>query len=152
MERLLLTATIPPDTLTALPLGVGVIEEAVTKGFDQFFDRGVLGAVVVFLLIAIGIGGIVIRFLYKEGREREKELVELLKSVVVVMEGSKTAAATNANTVEGLKAVMEATRHALEELGHEIEKSAQETRHSIANNGMSIASIAEILRGRRRDG
>jgi hypothetical protein len=155
MERILTAvaaAAIPPAVWTPPPLGVGVIEEAVTKGFDQFFDKGVLGAFVVFLLVAIGFGGLVIRFLYNEGREREKELVALLKSVVVVMEGAKTAAATNATTTEGLKSVLDAIRHALEELGHEIEKNAQETRHGFANHGMSITSIAEILRGMRRDG
>jgi hypothetical protein len=151
MEPLALAAAYPGSLGPPL-LGVGVIEEAVTKGFDQFFDRGVLGAVVVFLLVAIGVGGLVIRFLYNEGREREKELVDLLKSVVVVMEGAKTAAATNATTTEGLRSVLDAIRHALEELGHESEKNAQEMRHGFANNGMSITSIAEILRGMRRDG
>lgn len=130
-------------------LGLALIEESVQKSFDVFFDKGLLGAFVVLLLIGLSFAGLIIRFLYNEGRLREKEYAAVLERIVTLTESTKNTTAANTAIIDKLGAVVDSLRTALEEHGHEIERNSSDLRHSMANNGMSLTSIAEILRNLR---
>ena len=128
---------------------LAVLEEAAKGTVDAYLDKGVLGATVVLLIIALIFAGLTIKHLYKDGRARDEQNVQLLERVLTLTEGAKSTAAANAAVLDGLKGVLETTRYAMDELNHEVEKNAREGQHSFANLATSIGSIAEILKAIR---
>lgn len=123
-----------------------MLEQAATKSFDQLFDKGLLGVFVVLLMIGLGFAGMVIRFLYNEGRARDTQLVGILERVIALSEGSRAAAASGAAAAEQMRITLDALRRAIEELEHAVEKNSSETRHAVNNNGQGIAGIIDTLR------
>jgi hypothetical protein len=130
-------------------MGVAVIEDTAVKGFDVLLDKGVLGAFVVFLLLGLIFAGLVIRFLYNEGRSREKELVVLLERMLTLMEGAKTTSAQNAENLAKQALALASVERALSELSHDVSSSVQASVHGFNNVGTSFNSVVEVLKDLR---
>lgn len=146
--------------------GLGLVEDTAAKAFDQLFDRGVLGTVCVILLLAIIVGGLVIRHLHNQGnarivqheadaKARVAQHDALLERVIVVAEGYKAAVTQMASAVDGMKSVQSSMLQAVSDLARESEGEAREAKHLSANIMQVVTAnlrILEKIDDRRRAG
>lgn len=123
-----------------------MLEQATSGSINRLFDQGLLGVFVVLLLIGLAFAGLVIRFLYQEGRKQDAQSRELLERVVTVLEGAKAANASLSAALESLKGTADANRRAIEGTERLIETTSTEIRHAIANQGQILGGIVDILR------
>lgn len=135
----------PEPAVPVGALGVAVIEEIATKSFDQLFDRGVLGLFCAVLLLGLIFAGIVIKFLYGEGRKRDERHEATLERVITVAEGYKTSVVTMATAVDELKAVQNKLVQAVADLAREAEGESRESRHTMANIMQAVSATLRFL-------
>lgn len=119
--------------------------KAATHAAETFNNQGVLGATIIFLLIAVG----VLFWLLQKANDRN---VNLIRDVVTVAEASKTAAAGAASAVDELERTVATISKAVENLAREAEGEARETRHGISNllqiagaNAASLSSLSKAV-------
>lgn len=119
--------------------------KAGSQAAETFANQGVLGATIIFLLIAVG----VLFWLLQKANDRN---VNLIRDVVTVAEASKTAAAGAAGAVDELERTVATIARAVETLARETEGEARETRHGISNllqiagaNAASLSSLSKTV-------
>lgn len=119
--------------------------KAGSQAAETFANQGVLGATIIFLLIAVG----VLFWLLQKANDRN---VNLIRDVVTVAEASKTAAAGTARAVDELERTVATVTKAVETLAREAEGEAREMRHGLGNllqivgaNAASLSSLSKTV-------
>lgn len=118
--------------------------QAASQAAGVLLEYKLLGAICVFLLIAVG-------FLSWRLSKMQDRYADLVGQVITTAESSKAAIAAQASAVERMQAAQVTAAEALREQGQETAKEIQENRHTVANHLAGVNAVMELL-ARQRQG
>ena len=130
-----------------------MLEQAATKATDALLDKGVLGAVCVLLIIALGFAGLVIRALYKDLQACNgvalTDRTKLIEAMVAVREtGERTHEA-----LTSIRATLETRGQGMADVSPQVELVAEKVQHGFGNVSQALESFVRLMdaaRGRER--
>lgn len=118
--------------------------QAAAQAAGVLLEYKLLGAICVFLLIAVG-------FLsWRLGRMQDR-YADLVGQVATVAANSMSAITAQTSATERMQAAQATAAEALREQGQETAKEIQENRHTVANHLAGVNAVMELL-ARQRQG
>ena len=110
-----------------------------------YLNQGVLGATCVLLLLLLAVAGVVIRHLYNDLKAVNAKTGDDRERLIKAIEGQTDTSDGLEKAMEAIKAVLESRGQAVSDLSHQMERTAQDARHSFANLGQAAAGIVTML-------
>ncbi len=108
--------------------------QAIVEQTAHFYlNQGALGAMIVVLAILLVVAGYMIRSLYNANQALNAAALTERNQIIAAQAATATAADKMAHAMDSLRAALDASKDASEDLTKQVELTAQETRHSLAN-------------------
>lgn len=118
--------------------------QAAAQAAGVLLEYRLLGAICVFLLIAVG-------FLSWRLGKMQDRYADLVGQVATVAANSMAAITAQTSATERMQAAQAVAAEALREQGQEAAKEIQENRHTVANHLAGVNAVMELL-ARQRQG
>lgn len=117
-----------------------------SKAADVFLDRGVLGAVCVFLILLLAVAGLVIRHLYNDLKTNNGQIVSYLAESIKASQGTLHTLERVEDILKELKATLDTRGAAIDGLSRQFEVIASDLRHGLGNLSSGVEGLARWAR------
>lgn len=128
---------------------MGAAEQAATKAAEAYLNNGVLGlTALVFILLFLG-SLWVIRGLLNDIKDSHKTALNDRERMITVLQGVAESGRAVQVTLDGVRLTLETRGQAIGDLSHQLERSSQDTRHSLGNLAAAMDAIARWIQSAR---
>lgn len=124
--------------------------EAGPQAAGILLNQGVLGALCVLLILALGVAGVVIKGLYGDVKACNAVSLEDRRELIKAVEAAKDGAERSEDAFKSLQQTLETRGQAVAELSRQFEINAEKMTHGFGNLGQTLESFVRLIE-RERD-